>query len=210
MVLATSLFAQEKWNYPEVDARSYELYQQKQWDDLIRYSAKAREQGIDFFYLQARTGIAFYNLKKYRKAADWFLKAWENDQSFEWLQEYLYYSLVFAGRSTEALKYAADFTPELKQKIGYANSKISRIALEGGYSFNPDFGKLQKTDFATRSGVGSNYGEGFFLKNYHFESVDVGHQLAPGFYMNHNFTIINVKREQQIDWGNHDCFPVGY
>ena len=112
-----ALFAQEKWSYPEIEAHSYKLYQENKWSELIEYATQAREHGIDFFYLQSRTGIAYYNLKKYRKASDWFLKAWENDQSFDWLQEYLYYSLVFSGRSTEALKYAADFTTQMKEKI---------------------------------------------------------------------------------------------
>src|SRR5680860_2827 len=87
---------QKKWNYPEVDKKSYELFQQQKWHELIQFSDQAREHKIDYFYLQARTGIAYYNLKKYRKSTEYFLKAWKNDQSFEWLQEYLYYSLVYS------------------------------------------------------------------------------------------------------------------
>ena len=83
--------AQKKLSYIDADKKSFELYQQQKWNELIEFSSEVRAQGIDFFYLQARTGIAFYNLKKYRTAADWFLKAWEIDKNFEWLQEYLYY-----------------------------------------------------------------------------------------------------------------------
>jgi len=136
------------------------------------------------------------------------LKAWKNDQSFEWLQEYLYYSLIFSGRSTEALKFATKFSPQIKEKIEYKNSKVNRIAFEGGYSFNPEFENLKEKNWASDAGVGSNYGEGFPLKNYHFESFDLGHQLTPGFYMNHNFTYVGINREQLIDWGRHTAFSI--
>ncbi len=200
--------AQKKLNYAEVDTRSYELFQQKKWADLIEFSNESRKQGIDFFYLQARTGIAYYNLEKYRVASEWFLKAWENDQSFEWLQEYLYYSLVFSGRAAEAAKISMGFTGPMKQKIGFATSKLTRIALEGGYCFNPDFEKLTNGSLGDEAEVGDDYGEAYYLKNYHFESFDLTHQVVPGFNITHNLTAISVEREQQIDWGNRNIFPV--
>ncbi len=200
--------AQKKLNYIEADKKSYELYQQQKWGELIDFSAEVRKQGMDFFYLQTRTGIAYYNLKKYRKASEWFLKAWENDQSFELLQEYLYYSLVFSGRSTEALKYAAIFTNPLKEKIGFSESKLMRLAFEGGYSFNPDFEQLINASPGDEAGVGENYGEAFYLKDYHFESFDLSHQVAPGFSLNHNFTAININREEHVDWGQRNSFKI--
>lgn len=200
--------AQQKLNYVEVDKRSYELFQQKKWAELIDYSDEARAQGIDYFYLQARTGIAWYNLKKYTKSTKWFLKAWESDQSFDWLQEYLYYSLVFSGRAAEASKYAQNFDGALQKKIGWQRSKLTRIALEGGYSFNPDFDKLSSTPHYEQANVGENYGEAFYLKNYSFESFDLSHQVAPGFTLNHNFTHIGVNREEQVYWGALNKFDV--
>ncbi|MEN8118089.1 MAG: hypothetical protein ABFS16_13985 [Bacteroidota bacterium] len=200
--------AQKKWNYIEADKKSYELFQQKKWAELIDFSDEVRKQGMDFFYLQARTGIAYYNLKRYRKATSYFLDAWENDQSFEWLQEYLYYSLIYGGRATEATKQAAKFTPAMQQKIGYSKSKATRLALEGGYTFNPDFGQLTNAPHDEQANVGDDYGEAFYLKNYHFESVDFAHQVAPGFGINHNFTAININREERINWGYQSSFPI--
>jgi len=202
-----NVMAQKKLNYIEVDKKSYQLFLEKKWTELIDYSTEARKQGIDFFYLEARTGIAWYNLKKYRTSAVWFLKAWENDQSFEWLQEYLYYSLALGGRGAEAIKYAAGFTPAMKEKIGYSNSKITRVALEGGYCFNPDFESLTKS-YSSSEYIGEDYGEAFYLKNYHFESFDLNHRMAPGLHLNHNFTYLGIKREQEIFWGDLNSFPI--
>ena len=200
--------AQKKLNYIEVDKKSYELTQQQKWNELIEFSAEACKQGMDFFYLQARTGIAYYNLKKYRKASDWFLKAWKNDQSFEWLQEYLYYSLVYGGRVAEATKQAAKFTPEMQRKIGFAKSKLTRLTAEGGFSFNPDFEQLTNSSLGDVANVGDDYGVAFYLKNYHFESFDINHQILPGINLNHNFTLLSSNREQQVDWGSQYSFPI--
>jgi len=211
VVLLLFLFAvsaQKKLNYIEVDKKTFELHEQQKWNELIEYSAIARKQGMDFFYLQARTGIAYFKLKKFRIASDWFLKAWENDQSFEWLQEYLYFSLIFSGRATEASKLAAGFTPTLKKKINFQYMKPLRAALEIGYSFNPDLEKLTSASHHIQANVGDNYGEAFYLKNYNFESFDYIHQIAPGVNLNHNFTHTGVNREEQVYWGSLNSFPI--
>ncbi|NOY95477.1 MAG: hypothetical protein GXO81_03700 [Chlorobi bacterium] len=208
LLFLLAVSAQKRLNYSEVDKKSYELFQHQKWAELLSFCAEARSQGIDFFYLQARTGIAYYNLKKYRKASGWFLKAWGNDRNFEWLQEYLYYSLVFSGRSSEAIKFASGFTGPVKKRIGFSGSKLTRLAVEGGYSFNPDFDKLTNAAFGEVANVGEDYGEAFYLKNYHFESFDLSHRLTPGISVNHNFTYISVNREEQVDWGAQSSFPI--
>lgn len=193
--------AQEKLNYAEVDKQSYQLFLEEKWPELIQFSAEARKQGIDFFYLQARTGIAWYNLGKYRNSVPWFLKAYANDMSFEWLQEYVYYSLVFSGRKLEAVKYAPFFSDALKKKIGFEETGLTRIAYETGYSFNQDFETLKTRAFSTEANLGEDYGEGYFLKNYSFHSVDLSHRVAPNFTLNHNLTYIGANREAIVDWG---------
>lgn len=208
LLFLLAVSAQKKLSYIEVDKKSYELYQQQKWNELIEFSAEARKQGMDFFYLHARTGIAYYNLKKYRVASDYFLKAWDNDQSFEWLQEYLYYSLIYNGRTAEASKVADKFSVAFKQKINFQNMKPTHAGVEIGYSFNPDFDNLSNSTFDEDLNVGSDYGEAFFLKNYHFESIAYSHQLAPGFFLNHNFTHLGINREEQVYWGTRNSFPI--
>ncbi len=207
LLLITSLVqAQQKLSFPEVDKTSYELYLKGNWKELIKYSEQARQQGIDFFYLQARTGIAYYNLKRYRAASEWFLKAWEIDKTFEWLQEYLYYSLIFSGRNYEAYVVADKFTAALKEKINYAARKLTGTGLEAGYSFNPEFNDLKAASHGQKAETGSGYGEAYYLKNYHFESFDLSHRIAPSINVNHNFTHIGINRAQQIDWSNSNEF----
>ena len=137
------------------------------------------------------------------------MKAWESDQSFEWLQEYLYYSLVFGGRESEAYKIAGNFSTSMKKKIDYANIKITGVSVEAGYSFNPDFESLKATPHGQLAGVGEDYGEAFYLKNYHFESIDLSHRIIPAVSLNHNLTYLGINRGQVVDWGGSNIFSSG-
>lgn len=208
MLFLIAAQAQEKLNFAEVDKQSYQLFLEEKWPELIQFSEEARKQGIDFFYLQARTGIAWYNLGKYRNAAPWFLKAYANDKSFEWLQEYVYYSLAFSGRKLEAAKYASLFSDAIKKKIGFQETGLTRLAYESGYSFNSDFEDLKTQPFSTEVNLGEDYGEGYFLKNYNFHSFDLSHRVAPNFTLNHNLTYIGVNREAVVDWGGQTNSPI--
>lgn len=200
--------AQEKLNYSSVDKQSLELFQSKKWPELIAFSAKVRKSGMDFFYLQVRTGIAMYSQKKYRMATDYFLRAYANDQSFDWLQEYVYYSLVYSGRYLEAIKYGSQFSMAVKEKIGIKNEGITRLAYEGGFSFNTEFENLINRKFSDEVNLGKDYGEGYFLKNYNFHSFDLSHKIAPNLTLNHNITLIGVNREAVLDWGSHANSPI--
>lgn len=208
MFILSAANAQVKLNYIETDKKLYQLFTEQKWDELIQFSTEARKQGIDFFYLQARTGIAYYNQGKYRKASDFFLKAWENDKSFEWLQEYVYYSLLFSGRSIEASSHSLYYSRALKKKIGYINKGITRLAYEGGYSTNANYEEISNRAFAEELNIGSDYGEGYFLKNYSFHAFDLSHRVSQDISINHNFTYINLNRQAFIDWGEQTNHPI--
>jgi hypothetical protein len=208
LVLLSGVYAQQRMNFIDTDKKSYELFEEQKWYELIKYSTEARKQGIDFFYLQARTGIAWYNMGKYRKAAHWFLKAWANDQSFDWLQEYLYYSLVFSGQKMEANNYASDFSNLMKSKINTKESGIFRLAYETGYSFNADFEDQKTHAFNEEVNLGDDYGEAYFLNNYSFHSFDLSHRVSSKLIINHNITYIGVNREAIVDWGGQTNSPI--
>lgn len=192
--------AQEKFNYKAVDVKSYDLYLKKNWTELIEFSSAARKQGIDFYLLQMRTGIAYYKLGKYRMASHCFLKNWENDQSSDLLQEYLYYSLVYSGRIYEARKISEQFNDGIKNKLKIENKGLKRMAYEGGYVVNSDFDDLKDRSFSTETNLGSSYGEASLLNDYSFHTFDLNHQISPNFTLNHSFTYIKVNREAIVDW----------
>ena len=127
------LKAQEQISAAEVETKSLQLYQDKNWGDLIDFVKKALDEKNDYFYLRMRIGIAYYELKNYTKAEPQFKKALSFNSTDAVAQEYLYYSYLFNRKSDDAKALSANFSDELSKKTGTnKKSSIKMIFFEGG------------------------------------------------------------------------------
>jgi hypothetical protein len=117
-------YAQQKKSLSQVDTETYSLYQKKEWQLLIQEGKEALQDGIDYYYLRVRMGIAFYEAGNYHEASVYFEEAIKMNNREEYIQEYLYYSYLMAGRYAEAKVVAAGFSPSLKQKTKTESIKI--------------------------------------------------------------------------------------
>jgi hypothetical protein len=124
LLVSLSLKAQENINYPVIDRETYSQYLQKDWKGLLKTGKISLKNDIEFYYLDVRMGIAFYELKKYRKAIPYLEKAREQNRSNELVTEYLYYAYLFSGRSNDARKLTKVLSAELKTKIGIGVNPI--------------------------------------------------------------------------------------
>lgn len=104
-----------------VDASTYQLWSQKDWDTLIETGNLAIKNGIDFYYLRYRIGVAYYEKQNYHRAAQHFQKAFEMNESDELLKEYLYYSYLLSGRNYEAYFTEQTFSNATRQKLNLGN-----------------------------------------------------------------------------------------
>jgi len=64
-------------------------------DSLIDVAQNAVDNGIDYFYLRMRLGIAYYNKAEYKRAAVQFDKALSFNPWTQTALEYAYYSYVY-------------------------------------------------------------------------------------------------------------------
>jgi tetratricopeptide (TPR) repeat protein len=110
-------FAQELLNTLDVDQRSYSLYEQQQWKPLIKLAKSAKKQGIDFYYLQYRLGISYYELKKYRQAIPCFESVVEQSPEDKTALEYLYFAYLFSDRLEDARVLALTFDPSFREQL---------------------------------------------------------------------------------------------
>src|ERR1039457_6036722 len=91
LFFAKSTFSQDTLNSKIVETKSYQLYLDKNWKELISFGNKAVENGFDYYYLRMRIGTAYYEQKNYRTAQEHFWKAYQFNSTDDLSMEYLYY-----------------------------------------------------------------------------------------------------------------------
>ena len=130
--IAATANAQEM-NYTYADSLSYQLYLRNASDSLEQLTNSAGKNGIDFYYLQLRTGVLFYNKRMYQKAEKYFEQCLTFDSSDPVALEYLYYCYIYNGKPLQAENLAGNFPSSLKTKLNIRSIKlIETICLEGG------------------------------------------------------------------------------
>ena len=112
-----ALEAQIGTDFNRINQETYRLYQESDWDSLVLKGREALRQGVDYYYLRMRIGIAWFNKKNYRTAARHFIRAMEMNQGDPVALEYLYYSRLYAGQAGQAGAMRARFEGELAQKL---------------------------------------------------------------------------------------------
>lgn len=129
------LFAQQgdlKTKYNEL---TYGQYLEKNWTELINTGNEALNQGVDFYYLRVRMGIAYANKKNYRKAIVNYKKAIEFVPNDPVAQEYLYYAYLYSGQGNTAQIYVANLPVSLRKKIKPEGLPFfGNIYMETGYA----------------------------------------------------------------------------
>ena len=100
-----------------VDTKTYNLYKQKEWKKLIELGQESLDNGIDFYYLQYRMGVAYYELKNYRKAIHYFKRITAETPEDKVAIEYLYYSYLFSGMYEDARLLGRSLPADLKKKL---------------------------------------------------------------------------------------------
>lgn len=131
-------------DYTMVESKTYEYYLAKNWKELIMLSDEAFAQGIDYYYLRVRAGIATYELKRYRQSIVHFEKALKFNEGDQLSQEYLYYAYLFSERAEDARKLSASFAPEMAAHMKTKKpEKLAYVFAEAGAKL-PDSVNLYK------------------------------------------------------------------
>jgi len=123
-LLMNGIYAQEKLNTSLVDQQTLAYAREGDWDGVTKLGKEALRQGIDFYYLRYRMGVAWYMKKNYHQAAHHLHKAWEQNPGDPLLQEYLYFSLVFSGREMEARHFASGMSGQERSQLGIPDDKL--------------------------------------------------------------------------------------
>jgi hypothetical protein len=165
LVLCPLLRAQDTLTSAGAESQSFSLYNQKNWDELIRFGNEALRKGFDYYYLRYRLGVAYFSEKKYRLAATHFEKA-NSFNSTDEAMEYLYYCYLYSGQYERARWLSKSFSPDAITYTGSDKLKAFSFAtLEAG---------MAETDSTTQ------------FDNYYYV------QASAGFYVNKRFSMFNA------------------
>lgn len=176
--------SQNELNSAIIEQKSYQLYVDKNWSELIKYGNTAIDNGYDYFYLRMRIGIAFYEKKNYSLAESHFRKALTFNSADELAQEYLYYCYFLNGRYNESRMLSKNFNKELSQKIGTNQLKpIDFILIEAGTKISDSL-----SYYDVNKKANSNY----FDPAIYFQA-GLGHYIKNRVSLFHAFTYFNQK-----------------
>ncbi|MBN1159504.1 MAG: tetratricopeptide repeat protein [Bacteroidales bacterium] len=179
---------QEKLTYAEVNPRTYQLYLDQDWRALIREGRKALREGIDYYYLRMRMGIAHYELKHYQASIPHFEKAYAENPDNPSVQEYLYYAYLFSGRQMDAVFVARDFPDAMRQKLGI-REQMSVHSLSAGYT-----GSLYETEDAIDGvlALDTAVGDGFqsIPKRFNLFGLTLNHNMGSSVNLTHSAQLL--------------------
>jgi tetratricopeptide (TPR) repeat protein len=192
--LSNKISAQNKLNLSDVDKLSYEYYNSQKWDELIKVGKKAKSQDISFYYLDYRMGVAYYSLKKYRKAITYFDKVVKQTPNDAIAKEYLYYSYLFGGRISDATNTMYTLEKSHRKKVEFHNSNSLFNGLGFEYKYY-SFG-----DYAINETVNSDVVQKV-RNSMNYFSADLMNYTQNNSTFSFNFSAIN---------GNNSVFDKKY
>lgn len=92
----------QQLTYKLVDSTSFALYENEDWDKLIAFGNAAINQDFDFYYLNLRMGIAYFNTGDFYKSEKFFNKSIQQNKTSQIANEYLYIINSYLNRLLSA------------------------------------------------------------------------------------------------------------
>lgn len=121
LTIAFQSQAQDAVSYEEVNSKSYALYEQGAWKDLINYGKESLINGQDFLNLRLRMGYAAFMLTNFSEA----IKQYEKALLFDSYNNAAHYYIYLSRKYLNQREIAASETPFLSEEI------ISQEKLKG-------------------------------------------------------------------------------
>ncbi len=190
-------FGQDRPTTSSVDAATYALWANQDWDTLISTGNEALKQGLDFYYLRYRLGVAWYEKRNYHQAIRHFQAACRMSAEDDVLKEYLYYSYVYSGREYEAAYLDDTFSTRLRNKLNLADNSLKQAYI--AYSYHPGATSSTTAQFDL-----STDAEGYqtITTGYHLVNIGLEHRVGSRFWLQHSYTHLQRNYFQYYNIGN--------
>ncbi len=196
------LGAQEKRpDFKKIDSLTYAFYQQQKWDKLIEAGEYAFENGIDYYYLHMRVGIAWYEKGNFRQAIPHFEAALKYNDQDQTTMEYLYYCYLFSGRKYDVRRLMPRLNKSTMEKVGVKGSGILEdIYIEGGPGFSDDQ-KIKNTRGGTKE-FDTIYNSTYLYGNTLYFHAGARFNIHPNISVYQGYSGIKAPFTQKIRYQN--------
>ncbi|PKP22223.1 MAG: hypothetical protein CVU05_04785 [Bacteroidetes bacterium HGW-Bacteroidetes-21] len=192
--------AQSTLTFTQVDVSTYKAWEEARWRDLIDTSEIAIDQGIDYFYLRLRTGIAYQKLKRDRKAMIHFAKALEFNSGDPLAKQYYISACVNSGDFHTAAW--ADTSS------GKRPHRIIAIIPELGQSSNDAYESL-KTVYEKPNNRNMLM-EKELSGPFQYASFTLIHELSPQWQIDQNISWLQMEKFQQVQYDKTTLLNPGH
>lgn len=128
-----SLIAQS--DFAALDRANYQFYLNRDYRNLKRTAEQLLKQGSDYYYLRMRLGILAYENQRYASAYKNFIRARQLNPFDTIINEYLYYSYLFSGRTSDAKQFLRSISDTQKNNHLKALSLTEDTELGVGFTF---------------------------------------------------------------------------
>jgi len=187
-------------NFKVVDSVTYNLYNQKKWNLLIKTGKNAIKNNIDYFYLELRIGIAFFEKKNYRKAIKYFENALKYNNDDNTTIEYLYYSYLLSNRESEAKLVYEKLPSSIKDSIRISQKKlIDYVYFEAGTGLSNNESKNGKIDISGKENI---YGETDKYNNFFYGHFGLAHSINKRISIYHGYNNLTIDKQKEIWYGS--------
>ncbi len=195
VLFAGYLYGQDTLNYPVIDKYTYQYYTNNQWDKLIKLGKQSLHKNIDFYYLQVRMGIAYFETKRYLKAIKFLENAYKIDNNNPIVQETLYWAYIYSFMYNDAARLYDNINDAVKSKIDFTQHFIQTMTLHYSFGNNQNFNKLSDEVLLSENTL---HAERTLMKNEYAFLIDLLQPVGKGIFISHNLSLFNINYQKTI------------
>lgn len=199
---AAAASGQTMQNDRKVDSLTYKLYEQGAWKALIKTGNEALDQGVDFYYLRMRIGLACFYREQYRLAAGHFRQALQFKDGDPFAGDYLHKSLEWGGMEVEAA-WLSKMMPATDSVV----NPVTNLSFFYGKAFS---GNMDAIDALDLDGESNIYGE--VTGNGNMSYFHAGATFAPLKHLRWfaGYTNLMVDKHQRVIMDGKDTLDHAY
>ncbi len=191
-----------KLDFQTVDRLTYFCYNQQKWDSVILVGKQALRNKIDYYYLRARMGIAYFSKKQYFPAITHLTRARAFNSGDPVIADYLYKSYLYSNHPEEARILKASLNDIIGDTEHSDPGFLEQIHLESGYTLSSN---RSPDNLSNLMGKDSIYGEQDLYGNNIYENFSLKLKISKRIDLTLAYSYLNFSKTKYIQYGRSEA-----